>query len=126
MEESYTYLSTVPMSGREEEVICGIDNGCAILQEDNQVPNELIDPPSTFEGDVCEEVVVSARKIREGIFFLRSFPQVQEDVSETIVPDETQGEIMYLTPDNVNVLTVMQQAAPLMFQDNMMVSVRVR
>lgn len=47
-------------------------------------------------------------------------------MSETIVPDETQGEIMYLTPDNVNVLTVMQQAAPLMFQDNMMVSVRVR
>lgn len=78
MEESYTYLSTVPMSGREEEVICGIDNGCAILQEDNQVPNELIDPPSTFEGDVCEEVVVSEGKIREGIFFYVLFPRFKK------------------------------------------------
>lgn len=102
MEESYTYLENVPMSSREE-VICGIEQTIIqdnpVIQDNTQ--NFTPDPGETFQGDVCEEVVVQ-----------------EEVVPEAIVP-ENPNEIMYLAQENV--LTVMQQAAPVIFQDNVMV-----
>lgn len=61
---------------------------------------------------------MKVQKCYELMFNIKFIFQVQDDVTETIVP-ENQSEMIYLTQENV--LTVMQQAAPVIFQDNMMV-----
>ncbi|GLV35915.1 uncharacterized protein CBL_09867 [Carabus blaptoides fortunei] len=105
MEESFTLWHDPSTSVvHREEVICGIDNGCAIMQTD----------PGAHDGygDVCQEVVVQEDVVTETIV-----PEVsQEQDGEEVVDG---GNIMYLTADNV---LVMQQAAQpvVTFQDHFM------